>query len=434
MQPFLDDKRTPELLRDMGLTKDNIHNMTPETIAKWDNNRFDDRLQTFYRAFIQPILTKYPDVKISNYGWGSSSATICRNIIPSKAFYQQEVYADGNPSVYMRMLAKHLNKCINIDQALMEKSSHWVTYPNWAPWSKQTTAELWYMAARNARQIGFWNPSIFTDPPNSVESPLVMKDDYGVKFVNQTMKEINEVLGYEDLRPLPFDVRHISVSNYILYWGVRANGRNIYRVMFDRRYCPGDKMAVVKKNDGDVVIEVQSESVTFKNAYVLLCPFCEMPSWNVSDWGVWVSQDAGLLQTAKKPIYAYTWEDMDGEYLRNPVRLIYHPSYDPEWKTYTSDWQARQPLQEAIDKLKALPEGERVVLIHSSSYTRPSGHMLDKIGEGPSLYPTLTDWELEIKNRVHDLMDKLDVKIDVVIVDFESAGTHWAAYSERFKI
>lgn len=154
-------------------------------------------------------------------------------------------------------------------------------------------AEVWYRAAADSALLNIWNGSGGYTTPD---------DEH---FAEKALDEINEVMGFSDRRLLsetwvefnnaPFSIspKQTDPLRDILVWGVRANGRNIYRVVLD---LPAgvDRSTTVLNNGSTgqpVRIVLGSSMVRIPNARILY------PSKQTSQMGFWVVQDNPYLGT-----------------------------------------------------------------------------------------------------------------------------------------
>jgi len=116
------------------------------------------------------------------------------------------------------------------------------------------------------------------------------------------------------------------------------------------------------------------------------------------------------------PIWIHTWEDMDGDVVLNPARALFDIATTNEWGTTHDDAGQRGDIQALVDQLIELPEGKRILFVHSWSYLLETP---DSNGWKPILDPLRDDQGIACKGPIRDLFSSEDLKAGRVRIYIE---------------
>ncbi len=363
---FFQDPRTADLLKKMGITKEQMMATTTQSFntwwgtlvqLRWDKYVEDQRALAINEAFFEVFRKYFPNVAASNWsnnlvtdlvplgdyrgGWGLGShipGTTTTNdsygtqspiFLPTNQYIEPSIMTphwvldpitEATHFTRFNALMTQINESNSISAASSTRTSNWVGNPAFVDlWLNglygtnmkydaasgryvstdgkggdgigDTFAELWYRAAVEADVLNFYNSDYSRISPTYD----VKHDVFGERSIN----EVNEMLGYSDRNILLngwvfINGQRVSTSPSRvqfdaspLIWGARANGKNIYRLIFD--IPKGQTREQYLVNDGsngsDVVFKRDDKEIRIPYAHIY------HPADEVSKQGFWVVQD-----------------------------------------------------------------------------------------------------------------------------------------------
>ena len=351
------------------------------------NNMYTDYLN---EAFYEPLLKHFPDAIFSDwetrdsYGWmkevpelGGFDASSGGNRYKAGNYSDYSVYNYAPVWVTKSETSTTYEKPISHNDAVYEVNPY-----NMTLWEVNTFKNTY--AATDTKKMYVWLTFFDyvlvtdknckegnTDTPFHTETYLhaAMLDpefagyvieseigssveyDYRLQVIQETMDEINRVLGYADRKPIEIPT---NWNDSFILSGMYVNGRNVWRITPDTVTGVNKKNFLVSKDNGQIVFKNKGQTITFPQGSIIEDGSISGPG----TCGYWVETPANVTPTitsdanrySKYPAYFETFDNYNAGAELTPNVF----KYSHTWEVNGSSATIQESKANAKDKVLAI--------------------------------------------------------------------------------
>ena len=154
--------------------------------------------------------------------------------------------------------------------------------------------------------------------------------EYRLQVIQETMDEINRVLGYADRKPIETPA---NWNDAFILSGMYVNGRNVWRVTPDTVTGASRKNVVTRTADGALVFKNKGQTITFPQGTIIEDGFIS----GAGSCGFWVETPADVMPTMTSDADRYSKYPAYSEIFDNYQTGM---SFDPKNTQYTHTWES----------------------------------------------------------------------------------------------